>query len=190
MMTSTNTSSRPTNRYFSPLPAQRELAAELYQAIVELPLVCPHGHVDPRLFADPDYDFGSPTELLLIPDHYVFRMLYSQGIALESLGISRTDGGQTETDHRRIWQTFAEHFYLFQGTPTGTWLIDELDSVFGVHEKLSAKNAQDIYDHIDQKLQAPEFNPRQLFHQFNIEVLCTTDSATDTLEHHRAIQDD
>ena len=189
MMTSVNTSSRPTNRYFSPLPAQRELAAELYQAIVELPLVCPHGHVDPRLFADPDYDFGSPTELLLIPDHYVFRMLYSQGIALESLGISRTDGGQTETDHRRIWQTFAEHFYLFQGTPTGTWLIDELDSVFGVHEKLSAKNAQDIYDHIDQKLQAPEFNPRQLFHQFNIEVLCTTDSATDTLEHHRAIQE-
>ena len=186
-MTPVNTQSRPNHRYFSPLPAQRERAAELYQTIADLPLVCPHGHVDPRLFADPDYNFGSPTELLLIPDHYVFRMLYSQGISLESLGISRTDGGQTETDHRRIWQTFAEHFYLFQGTPTGTWLTDELDSVFGVHEKLSAKNAQDIYDQIDRQLQSPEFNPRQLFHQFNIEVLCTTDSAIDTLEHHRTI---
>jgi glucuronate isomerase len=188
-MTSANTRSLLSNRYFSPLPAQRELASELYQTIVDLPLVCPHGHVDPRLFADPDYNFGSPTELLLIPDHYVFRMLYSQGISLESLGIPRTDGGQTETDHRRIWQTFAEHYYLFQGTPTGIWLTDELDLVFGVNEKISAKNAQDIYDHIDQQLRAPEFNPRQLFHQFNIEVLCTTDSAIDTLEHHRAIQE-
>ena len=79
-MTSINTESRPDNRYFSPLPAQRELATELYHSIVELPLVCPHGHVDPRLFAAPDYNFGSPTELLLIPDHYVFRMLYSQSI--------------------------------------------------------------------------------------------------------------
>jgi len=188
-MTSANTRSLPSNRYFSPLPAQRELASELYQTIVDLPLVCPHGHVDPRLFAEPAYNFGSPTELLLIPDHYVFRMLYAHGISLESQGISRADGGETETDHRRIWQTFAEHFYLFQGTPTGIWLTDELNSVFGVNEKISAKNAQAIYDHIDQQLQGPNFNPRQLFHQFNIEVLCTTDSAIDTLEHHRTIQE-
>ncbi len=92
------------DRYFSPDPAQRQVARQLYEQIAGLPLVCPHGHVDPRLFADPDYTFGSPTELFLIPDHYIFRMLYSQGVPLEDLAIPRRDGGATETDHRRAWQ--------------------------------------------------------------------------------------
>jgi glucuronate isomerase len=176
------------DRYFDPDPGQRKMALELYKAIADLPLVCPHGHVDPRLFSDPDYRFGSPAELLIIPDHYLFRMLYSQGIALEDLGVPRIDGGPVETDHRKIWQTFAENLYLFRGTPSGMWLQDELFFVFGVQEKLSGANAQDVYDQIDAKLKSPEFKPRALFEQFNIEVLCTTDAATDTLEHHQAIR--
>ncbi len=179
----------PEDRYFSSEPSRRRVARELYETVAHLPLVCPHGHVDPRLFADPDYTFGSPTELLLIPDHYVFRMLYSQGIPLEDLGIPRRDGGPTETDHRKIWQIFAENFHLFRGTPTGVWLRDELYSVFGVREKLTGETAQAIYDQIDAKLKSPEFKPRRLYEQFNIEVLCTTDAATDTLEHHRAIRE-
>ncbi len=79
------------NRYFS--PERQAVAAELYAEVKALPLVCPHGHVDPGLLADPDYDFGTPVDLLIIPDHYIFRMLYSQGISLESLGIPRRDGG-------------------------------------------------------------------------------------------------
>src|SRR5512140_675887 len=110
------------DRYFSPDPATREIARQLYEQVARLPLVCPHGHVDPRMFADADYDFGTPVDLLIIPDHYVFRMLYSMGIPLEQLGVPRVDGGSVETDHRKIWQTFAEHFYLFRGTPTGIWL--------------------------------------------------------------------
>ena len=165
-------------RYFSPDPAQRAIAAHLYQTVAALPLICPHGHVDPRLFADPDYQFGSPADLLIIPDHYIFRMLYSQGIALESLGIPRIDGGAVETDHRKIWQTFADHFYLFRGTPTGVWLADELRDVFGITEKLSGANAQAIYDQIAAGLETPEFRPRALYERFNIEVLCTTDAAT------------
>ncbi|NOZ28667.1 MAG: glucuronate isomerase [Chloroflexi bacterium] len=179
----------PEDRYFSSEPSRRRVARELYETVAHLPLVCPHGHVDPRLFADPDYTFGSPTELLLIPDHYVFRMLYSQGIPLEDLGIPRRDGGPTETDHRKIWQIFAENFHLFRGTPTGVWLRDELYSVFGVREKLTGETAQAIYDQIDAKLKSPEFKPRRLYEQFNIEVLCTTDAATDTLAHHRAIRE-
>jgi len=107
------------DRYFDPNPKQKEIARHLYRRVASLPLVCPHGHVDPRLFADPDYTFGSPTELLLIPDHYIFRMLYSQGIPLEELGVPRRDGGTVEQDHRKIWQIFADNFYLFRGTPTG-----------------------------------------------------------------------
>ncbi len=178
----------PADRYFDPDPRQRELALHLYSLVADAPLVCPHGHVDPRMFADPDYSFGSPSEMLLIPDHYIFRMLYSQGIPLEKLGIPRRDAGPTETDHRRIWQIFAENFHLFRGTPTGVWLAHELRDVFGVEDKLTATSAQDIYDRIHGCLATPEFRPRRLFERFNIEVLATTDAATDPLEHHRALR--
>src|SRR5512134_2184760 len=164
------------DRYFDPDPTQRLIARELYEAVATLPLICPHGHVDPRLFADPDYSFGSPVDLLIIPDHYVFRMLYSQGVALEALGIPRRDGAPIETDHRAIWQTFADHFYLFRGTPSGVWLAHELYEVFGVRQKLAGDTAQAIYDELADKLARPEYTPRALFDRFKIEVLCTTDA--------------
>lgn len=177
------------DRYFDPNPVQRKVAYSLYEAAVDLPLVCPHGHVDPRLFTDPDYAFGSPVELLIIPDHYVFRMLYSQGIPMEKLGIPRADGGETETDHRQIWQLFADNFYLFRGTPSGSWLTEELHAVFGISEKLNGTTAQAVYDQINDRLASPAFRPRALFEQFGIETLCTTDAATDLLTHHQAIRD-
>jgi glucuronate isomerase len=179
----------PAERFFDPDPSQRRIARELYEAVADLPLICPHGHVDPRLLADEEASFGTPADLLIVPDHYVFRMLYSQGIPLESLGVPRIDGGPVERDHRRIWQTFAEHFYLFRGTPTGIWLTQELSEVFGVEEKLNGETAQAIYDQIEAKLATPEFRPRALFERFNIEVLTTTDTATDPLALHQAIRD-
>ncbi|MBS1787225.1 MAG: glucuronate isomerase [Acidobacteria bacterium] len=178
----------PEDRYFDPDPKQKEIALHLYRQVAAKPLVCPHGHVDPRMFADPNYQFGTPTDLLLIPDHYIFRMLYSQGIPLESLGVPRADGGEVESDHRKIWQTFADNFYLFRGTPTGMWLAHELHDVFDVTDKLNGANAQKIYDQIADCLAKPEFRPRKLFEKFNIEVLATTDAAADLLEHHKAIK--
>jgi len=177
-----------TERYFDPNPDRRKLALQLYESVKDLPLVCTHGHVDPRLFADPDYSFGSPTELLLIPDHYIFRMLFSQGISLEELAVPSQDGEAVESNHRKAWQLFAENYHLFRGTATGMWLNDEFTNVFGVTEKLNGDNAQSIYDQIDSKLKSPEFKPRALFEQFGIEVLCTTESATDTLEYHQQIK--
>lgn len=179
----------PKDRYFDPDPAQRRIARELYEMVADLPLVCPHGHVDPQLLADEGATFGTPAELLIIPDHYVFRMLYSQGVPMEALGVTRVDGGPVETDHRKIWQTFAEHFYLFRGTPSGLWLADELREVFGIEEKLDSATAQGIYDEIEAKLAMSAFCPRALFERFNIEVLCTTDAASDSLAYHRAIRD-
>ncbi len=177
------------DRCFDPDPAQRGLARTLHEGVRNLPLVCPHGHVPPELLADPNATLGNPAELLIVPDHYVFRMLYSRGVPLESLGVARRDGGPVETDGRRIWQTFAEHFHLFRGTPTGLWLHAELVELFGVAEKLTGASAGRIYDQLVEKLAQPEFRPRALFAQFNIETLCTTDAATDTLEHHRALRD-
>ena len=178
----------PKDRYFDPDPAQRGIAAELYESVAKLPLVCPHGHVDPGLLADEEATFGTPAELLIIPDHYVFRMLYSQGVPMEALGVPRADGGPVEQDHRKIWQTVADHFYLFRGTPSGIWLANELYDVFGIEEKLDGETAQTIYDQIEAKLARPEFRPRALFERFNIEVLCTTDAASDGLQHHQAIR--
>ncbi|MEO1441693.1 MAG: glucuronate isomerase, partial [Chloroflexota bacterium] len=176
-------------RYFDSDPAHRQMAQQLYDPIAGLPLVCPHGHVPPQLFADDDYRFGSPVDLLLIPDHYIFRMLYSQGVPLTSLGIPTRDDTPIEGDHRKIWQTLTDHWYLFRGTPTGIWVRDELAQVFGVEEPLNGDNAQAVYDAIDAKLNTPDFTPRNLYTQFNIEVMATTDAATDTLADHRAIRE-
>lgn len=175
------------SRFFDPEPSVRRIAGELYEGTRDLPLVCPHGHVDPRLLAE-DARFPEPTALLIVPDHYIVRMLYSQGVPMESLCVPAKDGTVSERDPRRAWQLFAEHWYLFRGTPTGAWVGQELEEVFGVTQKLSGMTAQRIYDEILEKLGSPEFRPRALFERFNVEVLATTDAATDTLEHHRAIR--
>ncbi|MDQ2996839.1 MAG: glucuronate isomerase, partial [Chloroflexota bacterium] len=160
----------------------------MYAAVANLPIVSPHGHVPPALLADPAASFGSPADLFIIPDHYVTRMLYSQGLPLEALGVPTRDGTPVETDHRAIWQHFADHFQLFRGTPTGLWLADELINVFGVTEKLTSASAQRIYDHLAERLAQPAYTPRALFERFNITVLCTTDAATDPLPHHQALR--
>jgi glucuronate isomerase len=176
------------DRFFDPDPAIRRVARELHSETRELPLVCPHGHVEPKLLADNE-PFPEPASLFVTPDHYVFRMLYSRGIPLEALGIATRDGTPVEGDPRKVWRLFAENFHLFRGTPTGVWLNHELHELFGVRWKLNAETAQAIYDEVQEKLASPEFRPRALFERFNIEVLTTTDGATDRLEHHRAIRD-
>lgn len=176
------------DRYFSSDPAPRRIARALYAQIKQLPLLCPHGHVDPRLLAAEQYEWGTPVDLLVIPDHYVFRLLYSQGIPLENLGIQRLDGTPGEQDHRKIWQTVCDHWYLFRGTPTSLWLRDELRDIFGIEEPLNAENAQHIYDALDAQLRQPAFQPRRLFERFGIEVLATTDAATASLEYHQQIR--
>src|SRR5215216_2419686 len=176
------------DRFFDPDPSIRFVARALYDETRELPLVCPHGHVDARLLAD-DSLFPEPTALLITPDHYIFRMLYSRGVSMESLGIPTRDGTPVETDPRKIWQRFAEHYYLFRGTPTGVWLDQELHDLFEVRVKLDGGSAEYVYDQIVERLAAAEFRPRALFDRFIIEVPATTDKASDPLESHRAIRD-
>ena len=178
------------DRLFDPEPSRRSAARELYDSVRDLPLVCPHGHVPPALLADPDATLGTPADLFVIPDHYVFRMLYSRGVPMEDLGVPTLDGTPVESDHRRVWQRFCENFHLFRGTPTGLWLSDELVNVFGVTEKPNGENAQRIYDHLGERLASPEFSPRALFERFNVETLCTTDAAEVDLAHHRSLKEE
>lgn len=176
------------DRFFDSDPTRRSIARELYLEVKDLPIVGPHGHVDPRILAE-NTPFPEPSSLIIIPDHYIFRMLYSQGVRMEDLGVPSRDGTPVETDARKIWQRFADHYYLFAGTPTGAWLNHELYHVFGIQEKLDGNSGMRIYDQIAEQLQNPEFLPRAIFDRFNIEVLTTTDAATDTLEHHARIRD-
>ena len=174
------------NRLFPVDSVTRSIAAELYETVRHLPILSPHGHTDPRWFAR-NQPFSNPATLLIQPDHYIFRMLYSQGVLLESLGISPVYGG-VEADPREVWRIFAKHYYLFRGTPTRLWLDYTLENQFGLADRLGPRNADEYYDIIDRKLQAPEFRPRALFDEFHIEVLSTTDSPLDTLEFHQEIQ--
>jgi glucuronate isomerase len=187
------------DRFFDSDASVRSLARTIFERTSRLPIVSPHGHVDPRLLAD-DSPFPEPTALLILPDHYVLRMLYSQGLPLERLGIEPTGSvpahevGLTpssvpvERDPRQIWQLFGEHYFLFRATPTAAWLDYQFLEVFGVTQSLDAGSALRIYDEIAEKLRAPEFRPRALFDRFGIEVLATTDAASDPLDHHARIR--
>ena len=176
------------HRLFPPEPSLRDLAGKLYDGVKDLPIISPHGHTDPRWFAENEA-FSDPTSLFVTPDHYVFRMLHSQGIPLEELGVPRVDGGATETDPRKIWRIFAENYHLFRGTPSRIWVDHAFQEVFGVTERLSAANADQIYDQIAECLGQPAFRPRALFERFNIEAIATTESAIDDLRWHRMIRD-
>lgn len=165
----------------------RAVARRLYAEVTSLPIVSPHGHTDPRWYAE-DAPFPDPATLLIKPDHYIFRMLYSQGVRLEDLGIPRQDGGPVEADPRKIWRLFAKHWYLFRGTPTRLWFEQSLADVFGIAERLTPGNADDLYDRIAARLADPDVRPRALYGRFNIEVIATTDSALDDLAWHDRIR--
>jgi glucuronate isomerase len=174
------------DRLFPADPATRAIARRLYEGVRDLPILSPHGHTEARWFAE-NRPFPDPARLFVTPDHYVFRMLYSQGVPLEDLGVPRVDGGPTETDPRAIWRLFARHYRLFAGTPTRLWLDHAFETLFGLDERLCADNADRHYDVIAQALTRPEFLPRALFERFNIEVLATTESPLDDLGWHRRI---
>ena len=176
------------DRLFPPEGRARGLARDLYAGIRDLPIVSPHGHTDPRWFAE-DRPFPDPAQLFVTPDHYVFRMLCSQGVSLTDLGVPRVDGGATETDGRKIWRLFAQNYHLLRGTPSRMWLDHSFQNVFGMDRRLTAETADWYYDHIADCLAHPEFRPRALFDRFNIEVIATTEAATDDLHWHRMIRD-
>ena len=170
------------DRLFPVESGVRDIARRLHASVEKLPIISPHGHTDPAWFAD-NAPFGNATELLLTPDHYLFRMLYSQGIPLERLGI-----GNPGADPRAAWRILAEHYHLFRGTPSRLWLDWVFSVVFGCQHELDAGTADDFYDGITIALQTPAFRPRALFERFNIEVLATTESPLDPLAHHEALR--
>jgi glucuronate isomerase len=173
------------DRLFSAEPGARAVARRLYTEVKSLSIISPHGHTDPAWFANNE-PFANAAELLLAPDHYLYRMLYSQGIPLDQLGVP-SRRGPSPADPRAAWRLFAKHFFLFRGTPSWLWLNHVFTHVFGIERFLSEATADDYFDRIGAALSRPEFRPRALFERFNIELIATTESPIDSLEHHDAI---
>lgn len=171
------------DRLFPSEAGALKIARALYSQIKNLPIISPHGHTNAGWFAG-NVPFPDPATLFVQPDHYVFRMLYSQGVSMDDLGI----GEEEIKDPRKVWRTFASNYYLFRGTPSRLWLDYSFQYLFGFEERLSEKTADHYYDTIAEKLQTREFLPRALYERFNIEVLSTTDGPTDSLNDHKAIR--
>jgi glucuronate isomerase len=165
----------------------RAIARRLYREVADLPIISPHGHTDPRWYAE-NAPFPDPAKLFVVPDHYVFRMLYSQGVRMEDLGVPTRDGTPVETDPRAIWRRFAAHYHLFRGTPTRLWLDHAFASLFGFTERLSAANADETFDIVAAALADPAYRPRALFETFAIEAIATTEGALDDLHWHAVLK--
>jgi glucuronate isomerase len=175
------------DRLFPTSLQERDIARRLYREVADLPIISPHGHTDPAWFAE-NQPFPDPASLLITPDHYVFRMLYSHGVPMEDLGVATVDGAPVERDTRAIWRRFAERYHLFRGAPTRLWLDWVFYEVFGLEVRLDASTADHYYDRIAEHLARDEYRPRALFKRFNIELLATTESPLDDLRHHRTIR--
>ncbi len=179
------------DRLFGSDPKVVDIARALYHNVENLPIVSPHGHTDPSWFAL-NNNFGNPSELMIQPDHYVFRMLHSQGVDLKDLGIPQHGpmgkrDQSTGIDPKAVWRIFAENYYLLCGTPSGYWLNSVFAKIFNLTEKLCPQNADSYYDHINAMLATDEFKPCALMDKFNIELIATTEGALDNLEHHKAL---
>ncbi|RZL59664.1 MAG: glucuronate isomerase [Sphingomonas sp.] len=174
------------DRLFPADPTTRGIARTLYAGIADLPIVSPHGHTDPIWFAD-DRPWTDATTLLLAPDHYLFRMLYSQGIDLDALAIPRADG-TVSADRRGAWRLLADHYHLFRGTPSRMWLDHVFAEVFGMTVAFEPATADLYYDAIAEKLATDAFRPRALFDRFRIDFLATTEGAHDSLDAHHRIR--
>ena len=174
------------DRLFPADPSVRSIARELYDTVRDLPIISPHGHTDPSWFAK-NACFGNATELLLVPDHYVLRMLYSQGISLQALGVPDASG-TVSADPRDAWRLLAQNYHLFRGTPSRIWLDWVFSKVFDIDVLLCADTADLYFDTITQALQRDDYRPRALFDRFGIEVIATTENPLDTLESHAQIR--
>ena len=167
-------------------PSTRAIARRLLERVEPLPIISPHGHCDPRWWAD-DEPFADPATLLITGDHYVLRMLHSAGVPLDALGRVPLDGGPV-AEPRSVWRAFAAHYDLFHATPSRLWLDHALSVVLGVDVVPDADNADRLFDELTERLAEPSFRPRALFDSFGIEFLATTESPLDDLAAHRAIR--
>lgn len=177
------------HRLFPADPSTRDVARSLYEQVRDLPILSPHGHVDPALLVE-DQPFPNPAELFIRFDHYVTRLMHASGVSLDALGIPDRGTPRTVASPREIWRTFSENWHLYAGTASGYWLQNTFSEQFGIDVHPDGDNADAVFDRIQESLTTPAFRPRALFERFGIDVMATTDDPMDDLAPHRALAAD
>lgn len=173
------------NRLLPQDPANQNVAREIFDGISDLPIFSPHGHTDPNWFSQNE-PFTDATSLFLTPDHYVLRLMRSQGINFDNLGIPRRDNSAV-ANGRTAWRSFAQNYHILAGTPSRLWIDHAMEWGFGVDERLCAENADLLYDQITTRLSDDDMLPLAILDRANVEVIATTEFALDPLDSHKSL---
>lgn len=144
-----------------------------------LPIIDYHNHLPPGEIAD-DKSYENISEIWLSDDHYKWR-------AMRTLGISENyiTGNASP---REKFRKYAECLPYLIRNPLYHWSHLELLRHFGISDLLNAKNANRIYEQTSEILQQKENTTKELLKKMNVEFLCTTESPTNNLEHHKRIK--
>ena len=161
---------------------QTETAKKLYHDFAkQMPVIDYHCHLPVQQIAD-DINFKNLTQIWLYGDHYKWRAMRTNGVPESFITGDKSDYEKFEKWAETVPYTLRNPLYH--------WTHIELQRYFGVHELLTADSAKKIYDDCTSLLQAKEYSVRNLLRKMNVEVVCTTDDPTDSLEYHRKIKDD
>lgn len=156
------------------------IAANLYHKYAKkLPIIDYHCHLNPKEIFE-DKKFNCLYDVWLSGDHYKWRLLRANGVTEEFI-----TGNQSDEAKFMKW---AEIVPYLIGNPLYHWTHFELKRFFGIDDLLSLKTAKPIYQEVNQKLKV--LTARKLIEMSNVEVICTTDDPTDTLEWHDKLAKD
>jgi glucuronate isomerase len=160
-----------------------DIAAELYERYArDLPIIDYHSHLPPADVAR-NRTFETLTRVWLEGDHYKWRAMRSNGVDERFCTGDATDWEKFEAWAATVPKTLRNPLYH--------WTHMELRRPFGIDDiLLSKETARSVWDRCNELLQRPDFSARGLLRQFKVEVICTTDDPTDSLEHHRAVAAD
>ncbi|WP_419802328.1 glucuronate isomerase [Mucilaginibacter sp.] len=161
---------------------QTPTAQKLYHAFAEkLPIIDYHNHLPPDQVAG-NINFKNITQVWLYGDHYKWRAMRTNGIKEDFI-----TGGKSDYEKFKKW---AETVPYTMRNPLYVWTHLELRRYFDIHDLLSIKTAQSIYDNATAKLQTPEFSVQGLLQKMNVETICTTDDPTDDLHFHQQLKNE
>ncbi len=161
---------------------QNKTAQQLYHEFAkQLPVIDYHNHLPPDQIAN-DINFENLTQIWQYGDHYKWR-------AMRTNGVEESYCTGNKPDYEKFEKWAATVPYTLRN-PLYHWTHLELQRYFDINCILSPETAKEVYETASEKLKAPEYSVRNLLRKMNVEVLCTTDDPTDSLEHHQKIKAD
>lgn len=155
---------------------QSEAAKSLYHDFAkQMPIIDYHNHLSPQQI-NQNHRFNNITDLWLNGDHYKWRAMRTNGV-----DESYCTGNKSNEEKFLKW---AATVPFTVRNPLYHWSHLELSRYFGINDLLTSANAQEVYEQCNAALESPEMSVQHLLQKMKVEVVCTTDDPTDSLEHH------